>query len=92
METTTTKTTTMEKMTTKKSIPNLLSTHPRAEKAPELHPGNKAAIGAASPPPSAHFQLFGGKKKVHPLQTQRHNLSNNFIKMERRNDGNFLIT
>jgi hypothetical protein len=27
--------TTMEKMTTKKSIPNLLSAHPRAEKAPE---------------------------------------------------------
>jgi hypothetical protein len=27
-------TTKMEKMTTKKSIPNLLSAHPRAEKAP----------------------------------------------------------
>ncbi len=34
VETTTTETT-MEKMTTKKSIPNLFSTHPRAEKAPE---------------------------------------------------------
>ncbi len=43
-------------------------------------------------PPSAHFQLFGGEKKVPPLQTQRHNLSNNYIEMERRNDGNFLIT
>jgi hypothetical protein len=30
--------TTMEKMTTKKSIPNLLSAHPRAEKAPEPIP------------------------------------------------------
>ncbi len=45
-----------------------------------------------APPPSAHFQLFGGEKKVHPLQTQRHNSSNNYIEMERRNDGNFLIT
>ncbi len=29
---------TMEKMTAKKSIPNLLSAHPRAEKAPEPIP------------------------------------------------------
>ncbi len=35
MEMTTTEMTTMETMTTKKSIPNLLSAHPRAEKAPE---------------------------------------------------------
>jgi hypothetical protein len=28
-------TTTMEKILTEKTIPNLLSTHPRAEKAPE---------------------------------------------------------
>jgi hypothetical protein len=35
METTMTEMTTMEKMTTKKSIPNLLSAHHRAEKAPE---------------------------------------------------------
>jgi hypothetical protein len=34
METTMTETTTMEKMMTKKSIPNLLSTYPRAGKAP----------------------------------------------------------
>ena len=26
-----------------------------------------------SPPLSAHFRLFGGEKKVPPLQTQRHN-------------------
>ncbi len=31
-------TTMMEKMTTKKSIPNLLSAHPRAEKAPKPIP------------------------------------------------------
>jgi hypothetical protein len=35
MEMTMTETTMMEKMTTKKSIPNLLSAHPRAVKAPE---------------------------------------------------------
>jgi len=35
METATTETTTLEKMMTKKSIPNLLSAHPRAEKALE---------------------------------------------------------
>jgi hypothetical protein len=35
MEMTTTETTMMEKMTTEKSIPNLLSAHSRAEKAPE---------------------------------------------------------
>ncbi len=35
MEVTTAETTTIEKMTTKKSIPNLLIAHPRAEKAPE---------------------------------------------------------
>jgi hypothetical protein len=33
-ETMMTETMTMEKKTTKKSIPNLLSAHPRAEKAP----------------------------------------------------------
>jgi hypothetical protein len=38
MEVTTTETTTMEKMMTKKSIPNLLSAHPRAKKAPEPIP------------------------------------------------------
>jgi hypothetical protein len=45
-----------------------------------------------APPRSAHFWLFGGKKKVPPLQTQRHNLSNKYIEMEHCNDGNFLIT
>ncbi len=34
---------------------------------------------------------FRREKKVPPLQTQRHNSSNNYTKMERRNDGNFLI-
>ncbi len=38
METTTTETTMMEKLTTKKSNPNLLSAYPRAEKAPEPIP------------------------------------------------------
>ncbi len=38
METTTTEMKTMEKMTTKKSIPNLLSAHPRAQKALEPIP------------------------------------------------------
>jgi hypothetical protein len=50
METTTTKTMMMEKMTTKNSIPNLLSAHPKAEKAPEpiLHASweQGCAIGA----------------------------------------------
>ncbi len=45
-----TETTTMEKMMTKKSIPNLLSAHPRAEKVPEpiLHASweSGCAIGA----------------------------------------------
>ncbi len=31
-------------------------------------------------------------KKVPPLQTQCYNLFNNYTEMERRNDGNFLIT
>ncbi len=30
-------------------------------------------------------------KKVPPLQTQHHNLSNNYTEMEHCNDGNFLI-
>jgi hypothetical protein len=38
METTIAEMMTMEKMTTKKSIPNILSAHPRAEKAPEPIP------------------------------------------------------
>jgi hypothetical protein len=42
--------------------------------------------------PTRILGLFGGKKKVPPLQTQRHNSSNNYIKMEHRNDGNFFIT
>jgi hypothetical protein len=38
MDTTTMEMTTMEKMMTKKTIPNLLSAYPRAEKAPEPIP------------------------------------------------------
>jgi hypothetical protein len=34
---------------------------------------------------------FLAEKKAPPLQTQRHNSSNNYIEMEHRNDGNFLI-
>jgi hypothetical protein len=68
------------KTTTRKSIPSSTKTQP------------KPWPMVSTPPPSAHFQLFGGKKKVSPLQTQHHNLSNNYIKMEHRNDGNFLIT
>ncbi len=47
METTTTETTMMEKMMTKKSIPNLLSAHPRAEKAPEPIPHVSREQGCA---------------------------------------------
>ena len=47
-ETMMTETMTMEKKTTKKSIPNLLSVHPRAEKAHQnlfrMRPGSKAAL------------------------------------------------
>jgi hypothetical protein len=47
-ETMMTETMTMEKKTTKKSIPNLLSVHPRAEKAHHnlfrMRPGSKAAL------------------------------------------------
>jgi hypothetical protein len=42
------------------------------------------------PPPSAHLVTFWREKKVPPLQTQRHNPSNNYTKMERRKDGIFL--
>jgi hypothetical protein len=37
----------MEKMMTKKSIPNLLSAHPRAEKAPEPIPHASWEYGCA---------------------------------------------
>ncbi len=43
------------------------------------------------PAPCAHLVTFWREKKVPPLQTQRHNSSNNYTKMERRKDGNFLI-
>ncbi len=38
------------------------------------------------------FPAIWREKKVPPLQTQHHNLSKNYIEMERRNDGSFLIT
>ncbi len=44
----------------------------------------------APPPPSA--PAIWWEKKVPPLQTQCHNLSNNYIEMEHCNDGNFYIT
>jgi hypothetical protein len=42
--------------------------------------------------PALISSYLAEKKKVPPLQTQCHNLSNNYIKMEHHNDGNFLIT
>jgi hypothetical protein len=45
-----------------------------------------------TPPPSERsFPAIWREKKGSSLQTQCNNSSNNYIKMERRNDGNFLI-
>jgi hypothetical protein len=53
--------------------------------------GGCTSTMSKAPPPSAHLVTFWQEKKVPPLQTQRHNLSNNYTEMECRNDGNFLI-
>ncbi len=43
------------------------------------------------PPPSAHLVTFWREKKGSSLQTHRHNLSNNYIKIEHWDDGNVLL-
>ncbi len=54
---------------------------------------DKLGVKVISPTTSQRsFPAIWRENKVPPLQTQRHNSSDNYIEMERRNDGNFLIT
>jgi hypothetical protein len=64
----------------------------REKKLDVFFPPKKAKMFAGRCTTSQRsFPAIRRGKKVPPLQTQCHNLSNNYIKMERRNDGNFLI-